>query len=494
MTTYYVSPSGSDANNGLGPDASHASNKPWLTIAKALGAAGIASGDTVYIGPGTYREVVTVAMTSAVAETSVLGDPGNAQGFKNGSGVLLAPAEVIWTAYTTNDTTAPSASALLNLSGRDYLTFAYMSLIGGSGAGIQATTTTSTNITFHDCRIEANGNSPAINITGEFNVALNWLINKCVLSTTRNATCITISCATSGSGADYDVNVVVRNSLIWGFPDTAGALLFSPSGGLTFKPGGVYIYNCSIFSSINTGSGTSTSIPVSVYNNIVIGGPNGGSFSANAAGQIVENYNYVSGLYSNVTPGANSVSVPNRAPSWHVGQERLQGFTPRLFLEPASGSWALTFGNDGTYTTNEDFLGLPRPGGGQSATKGIGYLGRGNTFAKETGTVRTGSAAISITGPGTQDFQLPVDTNSTTVSVYVQWDATYAGTKPMMKVLNGGECGVGDDTATATGSSGSWEQLVLTFTPSRTGIVTIRLQSSDTNGGGHMYADDFSVT
>src|ERR1051325_3311383 len=99
MTTYYVSPSGSDSNNGLGPDASHASNKPWLTIGKALGASGIASGDIVYIAPGTYREVVTVNMTSATVETQVIGDPANAQGFKNGSGVLLAAGEIQWTCF-----------------------------------------------------------------------------------------------------------------------------------------------------------------------------------------------------------------------------------------------------------------------------------------------------------------------------------------------------------------------------------------------------------
>jgi hypothetical protein len=176
------------------------------------------------------------------------------------------------------------------------------------------------------------------------------------------------------------------------------------------------------------------------------------------------------------------------------GYEKLVGFTTRMFFEPISLAWALTYGNDATYTTSEDFLGLPRPGGGQSATKGIGYLGRGNTFGQETSTVRTGSNAMSITGPGAQDFQLPVDASSTTISAYVRWDATYAGTKPKMQVLNGGECGVSDDTATATGSSGAWEQLSLNFTPARNGIVTVRFLSSDTNGGGKMFVDDFAVT
>ena len=89
MTTYYVDyTNGSDSNNGLGPDASHASNKPWKTIAKLLGASGMASGDTAYLAPGVYRERVTVAMTSATGETFVIGDPLNTQGFKTSGGVL----------------------------------------------------------------------------------------------------------------------------------------------------------------------------------------------------------------------------------------------------------------------------------------------------------------------------------------------------------------------------------------------------------------------
>ena len=48
MTTYYVSPNGSDSNNGLGPDASHASNKPFLTIGKILGASGVGAAARTY--------------------------------------------------------------------------------------------------------------------------------------------------------------------------------------------------------------------------------------------------------------------------------------------------------------------------------------------------------------------------------------------------------------------------------------------------------------
>lgn len=87
-TTYYVSPEGSNSNNGLGPDASHATNKPWLTVDYAMSTA-TTVGDTVYIAPGVYREVcVNDASGSSGNPISFIGDPRNEQGFKNSSGVL----------------------------------------------------------------------------------------------------------------------------------------------------------------------------------------------------------------------------------------------------------------------------------------------------------------------------------------------------------------------------------------------------------------------
>jgi hypothetical protein len=75
MATYYVRPDGNNANAGTGP----ATNQAWQTLTKALGATGIASGDTVYIAPGSYNESVTIGMTSATATTSVIGDPTASQ-------------------------------------------------------------------------------------------------------------------------------------------------------------------------------------------------------------------------------------------------------------------------------------------------------------------------------------------------------------------------------------------------------------------------------
>lgn len=487
MTTYYVRKTGSDAAAGTAPGTA------WLTIGKALGATGIVSGDTVYIGAGTYREAVTVAMTSATAETFVIGDVDGSQTGDVG--------EVIWTAYTTNDTTAPSATATVVLLAADFLTFRRLTMVAGTGAAVNATTATSTNIKLQDCNLLGHPSSTGavVNMAVGFGIAANWTIERCFVRCGQSIG-IRVSLAT-GVGSDYDASIVVRNCFIEQPGGGFGCVSITATGTSAQEGGGVYVYNSLMLGvtdvsggAVNTlsarVSGAAFAFPIQIRNCVLRGG-----ISSAEAGAIVENYNHImaSTTHTNVTQGANTVVGTAYSMLYSAGQERFVGTQPRPYGEPMAGSPYLGFGNDGTYTSAEDMRGNPRPAGGATATKGIGAYERANTFVRETGTVRTGANAISITGPGYQDFQLPVNNASTTVTVYVQWDATYAGTKPQMQVLNGTEAGVADATITATGSSGSWEQLSLNFTPTSKGIVTIRLLSLDTNGGGKAFYDDFNV-
>jgi hypothetical protein len=485
MATYYVRTDGSNSNLGT----SSGTGGAWQTIAKALGAAGIASADTVYIAPGTYREAITITMTSAVAETFVIGDVAASQ-FSD-----LAGGEVVWTNYTTNDTTANALAYTCDLNGRDFLTFEGITFItGGNVTNIRADTNTSTNITFRDC-VLVNGDrasgSMCMFATAAADVALNWLVEKCILVSQRGGG-ILLQPVTP-TVADLDINFIVRNCLVVAHA-SSNCVYLQPSGANAFDAGGLLVYNCTFngANGVRTDTNTSTTIPSQVYNCVVHVVST--ALQAQTSGQLVENFNEVQATtsHTNVSTGANT-SVGIYAPRFDYGQSWKIGATSRPWLSPRPGSPYLGFGNDGTFTSSVDAADVPRPSGGESANKAIGYLEFANSFEKETGTVRTGSNAVSITGPGTQDFQLPVDAVSTTVTCYVRWDATYAGTKPQMKVLNCEEAGVTAASTTATGSSGAWEQVSLNFTPARAGIVTIRLQSNDTNGAGKMFADDFAV-
>lgn len=504
MATYYVDfVNGLDANNGLGPDASHASNKPWKTITKLLGAAGMASGDTAYLSPaGPFRETVTVAMTSAVAETSIFGDPGNAQGFKTSGGVLVSPGEVFFSAYTTNDKTNPAAATLLTLSGRDFLTFERITFVGGSASPtcISATTATSINCTFRYCTFIIGRSATTMAWTNAADIAFNLTIDRCIFWQLGTVACITITGNTSAA-ADYDLNVQITNCILFGGVGAQGVLI-QPAGAGAFKAGGVDVYNCLILFTnqavLCNGANLSTSIPCTVYNSIMHSSSS--VVQATTLGQLLEDYNYLiwSTPRTNVAVGANSqvaganVILPY-ALLLSYGQELVAvGRFARPFLSHLESSPFLGFGNQAG-GPSVDILSAGRPAGGASALKAIGPYERGDSWRRETTTVRTGANALSVTGPGYQDFLVPVAVVSTTVTVYLRKDATYAGTAPKLQVLAQPEIGVSAAEDTLGAAADTWEQQSLNFTPTAAGVVTIRLLSTDTNGGGKAFADDFDV-
>jgi len=510
IATYYVDyVNGLDANNGLGPDASHATNKPWKTLGKLLGAAGMASGDTAYLAPGSFREVVTVAMTSATAETRIIGDYANERGFKTSGGVAVTPGPVVWTAYTTNDRTAPSGTCLLTLAGRDYLTFRNIAFVGSSNATAQCVTSTatSTNLSFVDCSFTGYATTAGILIalTCGTSVSVDLLVDRCHFFTTRGiAIAPTFAIGNSASDTAWDSNITIRNSVCVG-----GGTFVQCGGGAGSGPypGGVLIQNCFwsgtaslVLFGANVGHSGSISY---VYNCVGIGSTTAvlskttetGSF----AGGLAENYCLLAGSTprTNVAAGANSISDGSYAALFHYGQERIWGALVRQFGEPTASSPLLGFGNDGTQTaTDMRGTGHIRPAGGASALPATGALERSNTFIADTAPIGAGGSAIKVTGPGYAEFLVPVPARAITISCKVKWDATYAGTKPQLQIDANGRNGVAAETITATVAATNIETLTLSaFTPTNgTNMVTIRVLSNDTNGAGVLQVDDFSVT
>lgn len=497
MATYYVRTDGSDANAGTGPSSTQA----WQTIGKALGAAGIASGDTVYIAPGVYREMVTVAMTSATVETFVIGDVAASQ-FTD-----LQGGDVILTAYTTNDKTNPSAGALLQPSARDFLTFQDFVFVGGQSSALLNITSGSTDLKFVRCAFLNGGRAMiVIEATALVDVASNWTFDRCVFHT-GDENVLLLTLPTSAS-ADYDAEIIFKNCLVLHPGNVSNIFGITASGANAFKGGGVKVYNCTIIGgavAFRTSSANLSSTAGSqceVYNCLIYA-PSGTGVSATTAGQIVEDYNYIiaSTTRTNVSAGANSQATSGAlqyALLVHLGQELLHGQRGRPFFSPMLRSPLLGFGNDGSIgVQTEDAFGLPRPSGPArtwgNALKAIGYSERGDTGQREASTVRTGARSLKLLGPSVEDFEVPVDAVSTTISCYAQYDAAYgAGTLPRMRILANGECGVTEQTDTMTSGSGTWEQLSLNFTPTVKGIVTVRLMS-DGDGDGAAFFDDFDV-
>jgi len=336
MAIYYVRQTGNDANSGLSPALA------WRTLNKALGAAGIADttvANTVYIGAGVYRETVTVGMTNATAEQSFIGD---VDGSKTGDA-----GEIQMTSYIINDRSLPSTTIVMDLSGRDFLTFKniiFISMVTSSSNGVIAANT-STDIKFLKCCFfgTANTVSGGINITVNFGVSANWLIDSCIFiisSSSSNRPAINVA-LTTGNGNDYNANIRIKNCLHIGGCFVA----VSSIGSSNQEGGGVIIENCNImgmstatFPIISTVTnrvgGSNFKYPVQVFNCYIFGGSTG--VNASELGNIIENHNIIHTITprSNVLIGQNTISNTSMSPLLEFGQSFLYNLKPRPFGIP----------------------------------------------------------------------------------------------------------------------------------------------------------------
>jgi hypothetical protein len=137
-----------------------------------------------------------------------------------------------------------------------------------------------------------------------------------------------------------------------------------------------------------------------------------------------------------------------------------------------------------------DFLGRPRPAGGQTLPA-AGHLERHDTGVISTSvTDGAGFNSIQLTAYDDHEFYLPVNAVATTLSVDVQYDSSYGGTNyPQVVLTGGGQIGVPDQTLTATSAAlNAWQTLSFsTFTPTAAGFLTLRFQSRSSAGAGHAY-------
>lgn len=480
MTNYYVRTA---ANGGSDAAAGTSAGAAWATIGKALGAAGISSGDTVYIGAGRYDEVVSVAMVSAVAETSVIGDT---------SGQYTGDAgEVAWTGWTSGLDAAPAATATLTLANRDYLTFENICFYGGSAqtGAVNGDTTMSTNITFRNCAFLAaagarNGHRVGVTVTGLTNAA--WLFDRCLWFGSATS-CLVATLTTSGT-VDYDANIVLQNCTLMNFSGSGTTISVTNSGTSAGKGGGVYVHNCTIFcagaAAVNTpATHISTTYPVYVRNcHINAGGST--ALNAGTLGQIVEDYNVLTATTrsANVSAGANS-RYEDGFFAFNVGQHRIWGGYAKPFLSPVSvgggASRLLGRGTDAGVSLTVDGVNRPRPAGG-STTKAAGAFERHDTATNNS------PNGHKITGPGDQDIYFAVPASATTITITAEYDTNHAATnKPQAILLANGERGVAEQTVTMTAAVNTEEDIVIgPFTPTSAGVVTVRLRSRSAAANG----------
>jgi len=355
MSTYYVAPYGSNANNGTTPAT------PWLTVQFALGAAtgtnpGLVAGDTVWIAPGIYREVITsTTLTGTSGNTiKIYGDPTFSRAWTAGT-----VGRVRLTSYLS-DTVVPTASQTLYVLG-DYIEVQDLCLDGNPSGGASITSVTDSclyirggNITVKRCSVQTLVNSRQIGIgcyipTGKNNIT----VDRCSAFAS-----IGMYFFSQAQTPVYDVNAAVKDCLISGSSTSDYGIFFDGSGASAHSTG-ARLYNNTIFA-CGTGiglygfaqvGGTSTEI----RNNLIyasrgtgIGIVGGGSATITQSNNVI----YAATNFTGISPSTNNVY----APSLDFGSSRLQAFGALPWHAPAVGSGLFGAGT-ATGAPSVDFYG-----------------------------------------------------------------------------------------------------------------------------------------
>jgi hypothetical protein len=498
MPTYYISPSGVDTNNGLGPDASHATNKPWLTINKAMATGSpVLPGDIVYIGPGVYYNaggavpIVPISgITSTASPTTFEGDPDNRQGFKDGSGVRLAPGIChVTTRTSTNGLggTLTDTSHLFGLStnGPDGLIFRNLSLEADplNGFIFLVNWATVTTLLVEDCRLS--GNSVIGGTAGAPTAARNWTIRRCVVI---GGTLLSGSNSNAAATADADLAVLFENNLLLGA--RIGQLALGASGGniaggIIFRGNTIFGTGSSILNSLALRVSTVT--PCRVERNIAVGAV---WVSAGTAGHFVDdgrNVDCSQAASVNFTPAGTSIS----SPAMLLNLPDLIKWGLALPVVDALG-WApeaaASVRRSGGTSTLADFRNRTvRPWGNGGPSVGCWESA---DLSQDTTSAITGGGAnsLKLIGAGEVSLFIPVKAAATTITIITK-STSYGGTDYPQAILEpSGSLGYagGSDTAVAA----TEETLSIgPFTPSVAGVIELRLVSRSTTPSSATYFD-----
>jgi hypothetical protein len=356
MATYYVRTDGNDSNTGLGSTVGLA----WKTIQKALGATGIASGDTVYIAPGAYVEQVTVQGTYTVA-TNIIGDPLSTQF----AGVTNGPVRL--SAFTSDSSAPTFTSNQLAATSKNYLQFSNILFdLGMSTTGFSINLVNCRYWGFEKCAFIsntlANNNAASLYVSGNTSTAFDFTINRCIFSGGAYPTWFT----KTGSSTD---TTKISNCFI----STATSSI--PH----YHTQALFINNTFVRCGMFTGGNANASFPTTVTNCLFLNNLVGSCLATSVSGAIVENFNRFIGCVTprtNVSVGANSTEVGVLGVS--QGYELLVGLPSVQFNGSALNSVNANFGTT-TNASLTDMFGVTwtgaNPDVGSVTYRNIGSLG-----------------------------------------------------------------------------------------------------------------------
>jgi hypothetical protein len=462
MATLYVGPGGSDANNGL----SWANRR--LTL-NGIEDKPVAAGNIVYVGPGVYRETLTVDVAGSSGNPiTYIGDVTGEHTDGVGGIVRITGSNNDQSVTRTNGINLPNA--------RSFRTFRGFQLDGTSGAHINLQPS-SNNLIVEDCVfLPANTGAVAcLNLQG---TGTGHIIRRCFLLNPGPGILASHTSTVNDTGMLWENVVAITGGVATAFR--------------TDRVGGITVKNCTVLAAengIRVNLALAAGQTMQVYN-CVISGCNIGMVATNTA-EIIEDYNNIFGNNNsrvNVNAGANSVSYPVLfdAPFLKTGHRF------GSFLATPS-KWSQTARKAGANESSDDLYGMARPA--TSSKRSWGAI-QATGAIRETTTIDGGSgASLKLPDAGEQFLmRIPVTNTSTTISLKVYRESDYAGTNPQMIIRQPGQA---DRSTTDSGASAQWNTLSDTFTPAALPAyvdVVIKSNNTATSGNYDTFWDTLSVS
>lgn len=284
MTIRYAGKGGSDANNGL----------TWQTRKLTLNGVEdtpVVAGDFVWVGAGTYRETLTVDVSSTVGNPITYAGDYLGQNTDGVGGVVRVTG-------SDNDQTATRASCINATAQMDYRTWRGFTF--DTSTGVEVINTSGVGWIIDKCYFAPCATS-SIQIAGA--AQLTNTISNCYFETTGagGQTCIAITHSSVVDNAGHIIqNCVFRGGVV---------------GVSVTRVGGITVKNCSFIGRWTQGIGVSTAITVGqtiAVNNCIFQGCQT-ALVGTVTGEIVENFNtfFLNGTArTNTAIGANSLTYP----------------------------------------------------------------------------------------------------------------------------------------------------------------------------------------
>lgn len=296
MATYYVRTDGSNSNAGTGP----ATNQAWQTVTYALANMVLTNGTNyLYIAPGVYRGSATLSITPSSTQTLVIsGDPTAAQF----TGVT---AGIVRMTNFTSDTTNPSNSTLLTISGKTYTTIQNISFDYYTTSHSFICVLAQSNpdyININNCSFVNHDGGGAGYAAGSIRIETNTSINSFVVNRCSFTSCWAGVYLISTASASTNQALSITNCLFIG-----GDTDIPISGNGINR----LVYNCTFIANrlvMITSIGGQTN-GTGVYNCLFYRGNT--ALNATVSNAIIENYNRIISAIPrvNIAVGANSQSA-----------------------------------------------------------------------------------------------------------------------------------------------------------------------------------------